>query len=122
MFSQGLVAAYRLESGTARYPRVLVDVNLIELMKYHGPNDQVAELLGWECASDADGAIFLDFFEPGKIDEFSAAVRDLLSKANIELVGVLEKYEWLQRYADFCCDRDGTARVSFALPQIKSLH
>ena len=70
MFSQGLVAAYRLESGTARYPRVLVDVNLIELMKNHGPNDQVAELLGWECASHVDGGTSLYFFEPGKIDEF----------------------------------------------------
>jgi hypothetical protein len=93
MFSGGLLEAYRLEREIARYPRIVVSENLLQLVVPSGASAERLPVLKGD-----DGAWFLDYL--GGVDV--AEARGILTSklASAASPGVREKVVWLCRYFD----------------------
>lgn len=119
LYSEALVAAYRIEVGKARYPRIIVDENVVALMRGTEPL-RVTEL---ECLvlRDRDGAIFIDYLGDRNLGVHETALRDLMGEANLNEVSIFEKYDWLVRYHNFSMSARGLADVDFGLANIRRL-
>lgn len=108
--------AYRLESKVAKYPRVIVDESIMEIVanakqKYHSVEEEQGYVDAF-LAQDSDGYKFLDYisfdgvvnaaggvFEkfPGYLRRLAAIIESGLSN---ESSSVVEKFLWLhERYA-----------------------
>lgn len=98
MFSKGLIDAYQLESSQARYPRIVVSENLLELAS---PIIDVAKL---QILREEDGLAFVDYLADGSPEEAEslvAAITALITGTNTASASVQEKLRWLARYSDF---------------------
>lgn len=106
VWGKALTDAYTLEGKTAIYPRVVLSRQF--------------EKIGWEnipnIRKDFDGIYFVDYISP--IDKVNSNwIEKMKEKINSEFskrmgktdqVGVLQKYDWLQRYIEHCeklCER-----------------
>jgi hypothetical protein len=97
-FSAGVIDAYRVESATARYPRVVVSPDVIDLL-YPG-KDKVPSVL----LEEDDGLRFIDYLgitkrlRPAKLN---ASVKNLVSRlCASNTASVREKGLWLATYSD----------------------
>lgn len=96
LFSQAMIDAYELESTTARYPRIVVSQNLLDLVK------DTISLADLPLRREDDGIAFVDYLGglDGDKDEFIQAVVELAEKNKNAKASVQEKMRWLTRYAD----------------------
>lgn len=97
-FSAALIDAYRVESKSARYPRVVISPEVMELI-YPEPKPVSANLI-----QEDDGLFFVDYIgltsktKPKKLRKaVEAVVMNLLSA---QQSSVREKAIWLASYAD----------------------
>lgn len=97
MMSAGLVDAYNLEKDRARYPRVVISEELLNLLG--GGVSAKARLL-----AEDDGVTFVDFLKGGTSQKrrqlASAAERCVLGCREHPNSSVKEKGVWLASYAD----------------------
>lgn len=96
IFSEGLIKAYRIETSQARYPRVVVDTDIIDLLNGHEVFDSDNLL------SDADGAKFLHYMRFKNLDKDKEIVTKLTQGHERQPVSIKEKLRWLQEYFSFC--------------------
>lgn len=98
LFSKGLIDAYHLESTQAKYPRIVVSKNLLELA---APIVDVQNLL---LIKEEDGITFIDYLvidgDDEKRDTLSTATQTVIESAPHGNASVQEKMRWLARYAD----------------------
>lgn len=97
MFSKGLIDAYKLESSLAKYPRILVSDNLLELAN---PTIDIKEL---EVMREEDGLFFVDYLSENKGRDKKYLIevtKKIIAESKNAGVGVQEKMRWLARYAD----------------------
>lgn len=98
LFSKGLIDAYHLESTHAKYPRIVVSENLLELAT------PVVELTALPLIKEDDGIAFIDYLhiadgQIGRADLIAAAKR-VIDIAPATNTSVQEKMRWLARYSD----------------------
>lgn len=99
LLSSGLVDAHRLESAVAKYPRVAVSRDLIDLVdkKY------VAKA---PLRQEDDGVLFVDYLSGRKVRETEqlkrAVERKVTDCMSLPSPSVREKGVWLAAYSDFC--------------------
>lgn len=101
IFSQALVKAYEIESGVARFPRVVVDPNLLDAALNHDDldprdRDRAHKLL----MLDRDGSTFVHYLEAGILPAHATLLESQLCRRDLP-AGVLEKLHWQADYHNF---------------------
>jgi hypothetical protein len=103
VYSEALINAYILERDKARFPRILVDPNLIDWYFHNietstSDAKKVKQLL----LTDRDNQIFLNYLNHECIQQHLST----LEKYNIEdaTPSVLEKIQWLGQYHNFIAE------------------
>lgn len=97
-FSAGVIDAYRVESETARYPRVVISRDVMDLL-YPG-RTKVPSIL----AEEDDGLFFVDYLgltkrtRPVRLSQATKSVVDKLCAS--EIASIREKGLWLAAYSD----------------------
>lgn len=97
LFSKAMIDAYHLESSKARYPRIIISEDLLQLAKTSVSLDELP------LTHQDDGAAFVDFLtidESASADAIVAAVSVIREKTKDEPSAVQEKINWLMRYTD----------------------
>jgi len=113
LFSEGLIRAYEIESTTSRYPRVVVDEELLLLARHL--DNSLETGLTQRLMVDFDGAPFLDYLAGGNLDEHERSVKQILQGRALVSPSVLEKHRWLAEYHNHkLCER-GDPAVDFGL-------
>ncbi len=109
MFSQGLVEAYHIESRLAKYPRVVVSRELMDLVcDLPGEHLESAPLV-----SDRDGVVFVDYLHNADLGRLFPSVKTMVTRARTMSPRVAEKLVWLGSYFDFKAEQQGfDGRVS----------
>jgi len=98
MFSKGLIDAYYLESTQARYPRIVVSENLLELAS---PVVNIGDL---NLLREEDGLAFIDYLSVNNAEDekaLASSIEKLILKSARANAAVQEKMRWLARYSDF---------------------
>lgn len=98
LFSKALIDAYHLESTLARFPRIVVSEDLLQLAM---PLVNDSEL---PVVREEDGVVFLDYLTPDNsvtAAELVAAVDGLIKASSKSGPVVQEKLRWLARYSDY---------------------
>lgn len=96
LFSAGLINAYNIEREIARYPRIVVSNDLIELIYKNGIFVEDVQLL-----REYDNAFFVDFLENTDLNEAADKLKLILEKNKPTNTSVKEKQRWLSEYFDF---------------------
>lgn len=98
LFSKAMIDAYHLESTKARYPRIIISEDLLQLAKTSVSLDELP------LTHQDDGAAFIDFLtidEAASADAIVVAVSVIREKTKHEPNAVQEKINWLLRYTDY---------------------
>ena len=110
IYSEALIRAYELERDQARFPRVLVDSDLLDWFS----NDQATTSkmsveINSRLLRDRDNLVFLSYLEADILD----AHMKLLLSYNVENVtaSVLEKLQWLASYHNYCAESLGAKAI-----------
>lgn len=102
LYSEALIKAYNLETSIAKFPRVVIDKNLINWFLYDQDTTQEQkQLLSQITCIDRDSETFLDYITEESLEDSLG----LLNKANTKKIstGILEKYQWLSSYHNHKC-------------------
>lgn len=97
LFSKAMIDAYHLESQQARYPRILISTDLLQLVK---PKVYVNNL---PLINEDDGVCFIDYItENSEVpsNALESAVTRILNDTKSSSPSVQEKLRWLARYTD----------------------
>lgn len=97
LFSKGLIDAYRIESTQAKYPRIVVSENLLQLAQ---PTVDIGAL---NLIREEDGISFIDYLEIDNQDEkdkFNTSIQGVIAASRSSDSSVQEKMRWLAWYAD----------------------
>ncbi len=111
MFSKGMIEAYQLESMQARYPRIVVSENLLELAS---PIIDASKL---QILREEDGLALVDYLAPKSPEEAAtlvARIGALIADTDTASASIQEKMRWLARYSDF------KLKSSLAVPPFKA--
>lgn len=120
MYSSGLINAYNLERLEARFPRIIIDRNLIGLIagtapQFFGKNaGQFATLL-----TDFDDVKFIHYLAQKDIDQYAGIIQKLLIAVKNANGNIVEKYAWLTRYYNYSCRSYGMPEIDFGIGMIK---
>nr|WP_146219548.1 hypothetical protein [Pseudomonas sp. RW407] len=105
LYSEALIKAYNLETKIAKFPRVIIEHDLLDWLR--NDQDTTPEQIK-QAASltliDKDDQIFLDYLTP---ELLSHSLEILNSTTKLKYTsGVLEKYQWLDSYHNHKCIPD----------------
>ncbi|MBN8628891.1 MAG: hypothetical protein J0M17_25745 [Planctomycetes bacterium] len=99
-FSAGLIAAYQVESRLARYPRVVISQDVLELVLPKTSRTRLPRAL----MREDDGLVFVDYIghtQRKRPKKLRGAVGKIVGRlANREEPSVKEKALWLAAYSD----------------------
>ncbi len=106
VYSQALVRAFRLEHDNARFPRILLDDNLLDwLMNDEECTSELREQLSSLLLRDRDGQIFISYLD-GALIESHANLIDSYNGQRMT-ASVLDKVQWLARYHNYVAESLG---------------
>lgn len=111
VFSNGLIEAYRLEKEYARYPRILVSNDLLDLI-YTEPETPEIPLL-----REDDNEVFVDYFYNNNLTEIKSYLEHILDEVPPITPSLREKRKWLKGYFDFKTDQSGSTIPKFGSPK-----
>lgn len=101
-FSAGLISAYKVESESARYPRIVVSEEVIQLL--YPEESKISKFL----AKEDDGLYFIDYIgstKRKKPKKLIGAINNLIaSLSSNHSPSVREKGLWLATYSDSTLD------------------
>lgn len=113
MFSEGLISAYHIESQLAKYPRIVVDKNVIDYFVHHGDVHEDKREVGRSLMiQDRDKVSFVHYLSSAEFLSDSAHVEGLITSQLRSGESVLEKLRWLHDYHAFCADSYGQPRIA----------
>ncbi len=119
LFSSGMILAYELESKRAKFPRIVVDKNLLDyFLNYPGLKPGLRNNVCGIVLEDPDGCVFIDYLFSGDFVLLSKSVEKLFSRVHTGEDGVLEKMRWLHDYHSYCATR--LSRKDLLLSNFKS--
>lgn len=97
LFSMGLIDAYHIEKEKAKYPRIVVSKDLLNLLSQKNCTSIKNELL----IQESDGEYFIDYFGNREKEKIEETVKEIEKKFNHYESSVRAKYEWLINYFTF---------------------
>lgn len=105
LYSEALIKAYNLETKRAKFPRIIIDPDLLDWVTNDRDTtaNQVQEIHEISLC-DKDGEIFLDYLSPD-ILQYSLSILNT-ANSTTKSPGILEKYQWLDSYHNFKCIPD----------------
>lgn len=112
LFSKAMIEAYFLENSKARFPRIVVSEDLLQLASSTISINQLY------LRREDDGAVFVDFLRTDSEDmreKLVTSVSELLKGIEKTNSAVQEKLRWLARYADHALD------TKIAVPQFSTI-
>lgn len=112
LFSNGLIEAYKIESETAKHPRIVVSNDLIQLIYKTGEIDDNVYLI-----KENDGLFFVDFVGDRDIISSARNLESILNKNQDSNPSVKEKLRWLTEYFDYKISQSGLSTVKFGQPR-----
>jgi hypothetical protein len=99
MFSKALVAAYRLESTRAKFPRILADTNLLDWCLNHSQcSRELADDIRSHLMQDRDGAVFVHYLDEDLLSSHARLVVETLELGQRGNTNILAKAHWLVDY------------------------
>lgn len=93
LYSMGLIESYNIEAKMAKYPRIVVSNDLLDLL-YSSTND-MSDL---PLLKEVDGLTFIDYFRNRDNDSVRKQLDFILDNNNNASGSVLEKLLWLKEY------------------------
>ena len=112
LFSMALVNAYELESSRARFPRVLVDHNLLDWCMNHVDLDaDLRAILGEQLMHDRDGEVFVAYLRDEDLPGHATFVKAMLAAGEAGNTSVLTKAHWLVDYHEHVASAAGQHRL-----------
>jgi hypothetical protein len=117
VFSNGLIDAYRIESDVAKYPRIVVSDDLINLIYKNGEIDKSVPLI-----KENDGLFFVDFLEGRDLIASSENLKSILDMNKSSSVSIKEKQRWLTEYFDFKASQSNVLVNNFGQPRFLKLN
>lgn len=97
LFSKAMIDAYDLESSLARFPRIVVSEDLLQLAS------SKISISSLKLHKEDDGATFVDYLRWDTEEEKEkniAAIIGINTEADKSSCSIQEKLRWLTRYAD----------------------
>jgi len=116
LYSEALIKAYKLETERAKFPRVIIEQDLLDwLTNDRDTNAAQLEKSKETMLTDKDGEVFLDYLSENLLE----TSLDLLKSAidHKFKAGILEKYQWLDSYHNHKCSPDHTQLICQAYSQ-----
>lgn len=105
IFSQGLIEAYTLEKNYARYPRIIISNDLLDLLSDVNKKD-------WPLLKADDGWSFIDYIDANENQKIKGVLNDFNKKQNMENGSIREKIIWLMNYYDYIANSYGWEKLS----------
>jgi hypothetical protein len=115
LFSNGLIEAYRLENNYAKYPRIIISKDLLDLIY----NDNITEAVS--MIKENDELFFIDFLNDRDIIEVTQALESIKASNKSSDPSVKEKHRWLLEYYDFKASYSTGATSKLASPRFSIL-
>lgn len=123
LFSNGLIEAYQVEKDIAKYPRVAVSNDLIELIyKDKLINDDIPLIM------ENDTIFFVDFLANKNLNDSAICLQAILNHAPRSKPSVMEKHRWLTEYfdhkasnSDYSISKFGKPRFSDSMEIVKDV-
>lgn len=102
-FSEALVDAYQIESAQARYPRVVIDHDVLSYAWHHEDCDaKLKDAMKALVRCDRDGANFIDYLSADHFQDLTTHVQSCIDIKKKPSENVLEKMRWLLDYHNHC--------------------
>lgn len=117
VFSNGLIDAYKIENKVAKYPRIVVSTDLIELIYKNKIIDGNVPLI-----KENDDLFFVDFLENRDLIASSENLKKILEMNKYSDVSIKEKHRWLTEYFDFKASQDNVLIKNFGQPRFSKLN
>jgi hypothetical protein len=100
VYSEALVRAYKLERDHARFPRVLLDLDLLDWFIHDtGCTPELQAQISQYLLRDRDGHVFLHYLDSTLLGQHSQLLKDYETKD--VTASVLEKWQWLAAYHNY---------------------
>lgn len=112
LFSNGLIEAYMIENEIAKYPRIIVSTDLIELIHKNGEIDKNIPLI-----KENDGLFFVDFLKDRNLVDSSRYLELILNTNKSSKVSVKEKQRWLTEYSGYTVSESDCSVTKFGQPR-----
>lgn len=111
VFSNGLIEAYKLEMEHAKYPRILVSNDLLDLIYIESEFHEIPLL------REDDDEVFIDYFDNNDPYEIKRHLEHILDNVPPVTPSLREKRKWMKEYFDFKMDQSGLAIHKFGSPK-----
>ncbi len=111
VFSNGLIEAYKLEKEDARYPRILVSNDLLDLICNESETHDIPLL------REGDDEVFIDYFGDNDPNEIRGHLEKILENGPSITPSLKEKRRWLMEYFDFKLDQNSSTVSKFGSPK-----
>lgn len=109
VFSNGLIEAYKLEDKYAKYPRILVSNDLLDLIRIGIDNISLLREDGEE--------VFVDYFDNNDLNEIQENLRNIFDGSPANTPSLKEKQKWLKEYFDYKLNQSGSTIPKFGCPK-----
>lgn len=112
LFSNGLIEAYKIEREIAKYPRVAVSRDLIELI--YKDKLMIDDI---PLTMENDNIFFVDFLANKNLNDSAVYLQTILNNAPQSNPSVMEKHRWLTEYFDHKAHNSTYSISKFAQPR-----
>ena len=100
IYSEALIRAYTLERDHARFPRVLVDHELLDWFLHHEHlGEPLSSCVCQALLRDRDGRVFIHYLDARLIQKHAELLKTY--ESNRITASVLEKLQWLAAYHNY---------------------
>jgi hypothetical protein len=101
-----------IENEIAKYPRIIVSTDLIELIHKNGEIDKNIPLI-----KENDGLFFVDFLKDRNLVDSSRYLELILNTNKSSKVSVKEKQRWLTEYSGYTVSESDCSVTKFGQPR-----
>ena len=107
IFSAGLIESYLLEKNIARFPRIVVSKDLLDLISI--PPEETSSL---RLLRQDDGIVFVDFLRETDLSSLHSVVESMENETRSAEASIREKILWLTSYFDYCASDESLTNLS----------
>lgn len=112
-FSQALINAYHLESKVAKFPRIVINDDVLNFAWHHIEADEkIREGVRALVFRDRDNSAFVHYLMGEALDDLKPFVRDYIEQNVSSHDTVLEKMRWLLDYYNYCANDSGSEHLT----------
>jgi hypothetical protein len=107
IYSEALIRAYQEERDHARFPRILVNKDLLDwLMHDAGTTEEIKTAVNLLLLTDRDNRVFLNYLSVGALESHLKLLNGYDTGA--ATASVLEKIQWLAEYHNYVAGKAGS--------------